>query len=693
MDRSRLAKRLLIAVIAALAAGAVSMLAPFRTGVDGIAYDLTLAARAAIFGGDSYADSPIIVIAVDQRTLDAPEAQAPRALFSPLWAEVGEKAFNAGAVVVAFDFVLEFDAARMRLGDEALTQAFRRYDTPFLKLLRREGRAGRLLLGRTADSTPARRFAAMAGRTATAFVEVTLDRDGVVRRSAASAPLANGGSAATLSGKLRAALGDTNPAPFLLAPPARLSAMPAISMIDVLACDDPTALEAALKGRAVVIGSVLPDEDRLIAPDRFMPSVAPTALLGPCGFSGVDATGANLRTTPGVFVHAAAVDAAIRGWGISLPSLLTLGFTVAIAAFVAALLGVLLSPIAAGLAVLALGGGIAAASVGALEFGAVLPAGRMMLATAAAFAMGWGARVLLLEGRSRRLQRSFGAYLAPALVERLADAEIQPTLGGETRSVTIMFADLSGFTALSEIVDSATLTRLVNRYLALIAEEVDKSGGYIDKFIGDAAMAIWNAPAALDNHGQVAARAAWAIDRAVAAAEAEDRAAGGTGFSIKIGVNTGQATVGNVGAPKRLNYTAVGEAVNLAARFESLPPDFGLRIVLGPETAEGARHDFVVMALADIVVKGKTQPVTVSTILAEISNADEGLIQLKDSYEATLGVFRDGDFDRAEEGWQQLSKMDWPGAGPATAMLGHLNNARAERAAGHWTGALRKTDK
>jgi adenylate cyclase len=121
-----------------------------------------------------------------------------------------------------------------------------------------------------------------------------------------------------------------------------------------------------------------------------------------------------------------------------------------------------------------------------------------------------------------------------------------------------MFADLSGFTKLSETTDSQTLTDTINRYLSIIAKEVDESGGYVDKFIGDAVMAIWNAPAEREDHSLAAVEAALAIKRVVTEAAAKDRALGGVGFDIKIGINTGPATVGNVGSANRLSYSAIG---------------------------------------------------------------------------------------------------------------------------------------
>ncbi len=251
----------------------------------------------------------------------------------------------------------------------------------------------------------------------------------------------------------------------------------------------------------------------------------------------------------------------------------------------------------------------------------VVPSGRSILTLVVAFFAGWGFKILVLERRAINLRRNFGFYLAPQLVERLANSAEMPRLDGEMREITVMFADLSGFTALSEVVDSRTLTETINRYLSAIAEVVDLSGGYVDKFIGDAVMAIWNAPADLDNHETSAVMAARNIERQILAMAATDMHENGRGLDVKIAINSGLATVGNVGAKRRLSYSAIGETVNVAARFENLGPIFGVRTVVGTETARAVQGEFVMLPLADVLVRGKSLPITVWTPLMSVSEA------------------------------------------------------------------------
>jgi adenylate cyclase len=215
-----------------------------------------------------------------------------------------------------------------------------------------------------------------------------------------------------------------------------------------------------------------------------------------------------------------------------------------------------------------------------------------------------------------------------------------------------MFADLSGFTALSGKVGPAELMSVTNTYLAIIVAAVEATGGYVDKFIGDAVMGVWGAPAARSDHATAAARAALAAVGGVMQAKAEADAEGRHGYSVKIGLNSGRAVVGNVGAERRYNYTAVGETVNVASRLESVPGDYACRIVVGPTTAEAIRDRFVVNELDWVKVKGKEEPLAVYELVAEREGAVAELLEYPKQYNAALELYRAGRFAEAEECWR-----------------------------------------
>lgn len=189
--------------------------------------------------------------------------------------------------------------------------------------------------------------------------------------------------------------------------------------------------------------------------------------------------------------------------------------------------------------------------------------------------------------------------------------------GGERRHITVMFSDLSGFTALSEQIDGKSLPTNVNRYPGLTVTEVSASGGYVDKFIGDAVMANWNAPLDLADHEHAAVSATIAIRNAIQAEAEKKRAAELTGFPSKIGLNTGDAVVGNVGSQERLNYTVVGDTVYVSARLEGLPVTIKTPILLGEASARPVADSFDLLEIASIQVKGRLHPLTIFTQLSE----------------------------------------------------------------------------
>ena len=282
------------------------------------------------------------------------------------------------------------------------------------------------------------------------------------------------------------------------------------------------------------------------------------------------------------------------------------------------------------------------------------------LATAAAAVLLF--RYWFVDRVSRRIRLAFCHYLAPSVVDRLVDNEVELRLGGERREVTIMFADLSGFTAMSTRLSPEELMALTNSYHALMVEAVEGNGGYVNQFVGDAVMAIFGAPAPDPHHAVSAARAALQIVASVMRAKAEADRSGGPGYAVKIGLNTGPAVIGNVGAPKRYNYTAVGETVNIAARLEGVPEDYGCRIVVGPNTAAAISDHFVTCELDWIRVKGKDAAFSVYQLIGEKSAFNGAELTSLARYEAGLKRYRAGDFAAAEEIWRSEGDHPNPGA-------------------------------
>lgn len=228
------------------------------------------------------------------------------------------------------------------------------------------------------------------------------------------------------------------------------------------------------------------------------------------------------------------------------------------------------------------------------------------------------------ERRSRRdITRAFSRYLSPALVERLANDPSQLKLGGERRTLTILFCDVRGFTTISEALkdDPEQLTALINRLLTPLSDIVLESGGTIDKYIGDCLMAFWNAP--LDDPGHAIHAVGAALEMLAAVEqlnedlrhEAAEAGAEARVLKIGIGINTGDCVVGNMGSARRFDYSVLGDAVNLASRLEGESKNYGVPLLLGERTASLSAADFTIAELDSITVKGRTTLSPIFTVL------------------------------------------------------------------------------
>ena len=204
----------------------------------------------------------------------------------------------------------------------------------------------------------------------------------------------------------------------------------------------------------------------------------------------------------------------------------------------------------------------------------------------------------------QQIKKQFEHYLDPRQVKRLQDNPSLLKLGGERRRCTFLFTDVRGFTSLSERLEPEKVAEIMNKALTIQANAVQKHGGMVDKYIGDAMMAIFNAPMDLDNHENRAIQTALEIKKNMQEAN--------LGIEIGIGINTGEAVIGNMGSDTRFDYTAIGDAVNLAARLESSTKEVGEDIVIGHATAVNSTMN--TKFLDPIYVKGKEKEIIIYTI-------------------------------------------------------------------------------
>ncbi|CAI9409013.1 hypothetical protein ANOBCDAF_01977 [Pleomorphomonas sp. T1.2MG-36] len=248
---------------------------------------------------------------------------------------------------------------------------------------------------------------------------------------------------------------------------------------------------------------------------------------------------------------------------------------------------------------------------------------------------------LALENREKRfVKNAFGRYLAPALVERLANEPRALQLGGETRRVTVLFSDIRGFTTLSEGMDPQALTGLINNILTPLTDVLLKGEATIDKYIGDAIMAFWNAPLDIDRHEEKACRAALAM---LGVVDTLNRSRSEP-IRIGIGLNTGEACVGNLGSAQRFSYSALGDSVNLASRIESLTKLYGVDIAISEFTRQ-AVPDFAFLELDLVRVKGRSAPVRLHALLGDETLARQPeFIALQEQHDEFIRLYRRGSF-------------------------------------------------
>jgi len=260
------------------------------------------------------------------------------------------------------------------------------------------------------------------------------------------------------------------------------------------------------------------------------------------------------------------------------------------------------------------------------------------------------------QKQRQQIRSAFGYYLSPHMVEQLARSPEKLVLGGEERRMTILFSDVRGFTTISEHYkdDPQGLTRLMNRFLTPLTNAIIERKGTIDKYIGDAIMAFWNAPVDDAEQEINACDAALEMQARAAALNVELKreaaANGGVYMPLRIGIglNTGPCVVGNMGSDFRFNYSVLGDTVNFASRLEARTKDYRLPLVIGSRTAEGAKQKFATMEIDLIQVKGKKQPEAVFAVLGRSElEQDPRCPELRELNAQMLARFRKQDWDAA----------------------------------------------
>ena len=293
----------------------------------------------------------------------------------------------------------------------------------------------------------------------------------------------------------------------------------------------------------------------------------------------------------------------------------------------------------------------------------------------------------ILQARKRaQVTQLFGRYLSPKVVRRMVDEEQALSMEGQARTVTTLFSDIRGFTKLAESMTAREVGDVLQDYFERMIGVVFAHDGTLDKLMGDAVMAFWGAPEEMADHPVRTCAAALDMGRALEALHRDDPRPVMQQLDIGIGVNTGEVTVGNLGSHKFVNYTVLGDPVNLASRLEGQNKEYGTRIIVGDATVRAIPEGtFVWRELDWVKVKGKTQPVAVFELVGRPADVSEARRRALAAFARGLAAWRAGDFANAEAAFAEALAAE-PTDGPSLTFRRRCAEYLATPPAGEWDG-------
>jgi class 3 adenylate cyclase/HAMP domain-containing protein len=281
--------------------------------------------------------------------------------------------------------------------------------------------------------------------------------------------------------------------------------------------------------------------------------------------------------------------------------------------------------------------------------------------------------------------QSFKKFVPSQLVRQLMESGLEANASGHRREVTVFFSDIADFTTISETMKPSELSSHLSEYFNELTNIIMEHQGTVDKYIGDAIMAFWNAPMEIKDHARVACLATLKISHKLKELEKKWTAQGKPAFRTRIGLNTGDVVVGNMGSDQRLNYTVIGDPVNLASRLEALNKYYGSKIIVSQFTHEKCADDFEVRTLDYVLVKGKIKAVSIYELLAEkgdISTQDREYILY---YEEAIAFYLKREWDKTIEIFDRLLKQK-PDDGPCRMFLTRCHEYKVNPPPESWTG-------
>ncbi len=690
MKRSKILAPLAIALAAALAFNP-----PLFERLSGLSLDALFWLQHHAFGPrHEPAGSPTVVVAIDEETYRRPPfADTPRALWAPHLAKIINALLDAEVRVVAFDVIYPTSIEAYVPGRER----------EFLIALRRGGREGRVLLGQVQHQekpiSPFRGQIVAAGAENLRALNLVEDSDGIIRRAPRDFARATAAGherqpamAAEIAARFAASRSDT--AGTFLINFTGGNEIPTYSFADLVACAETGTTEYFRRhfaGKAVLIGTVLDVEDRKLTSKRFITVPERNDGVERCvlpPLPGIYRADVRRDSIPGVYVHAAAANTLIRGDRLAaLPVSVAAALAFLLAAAAAVAVGGLRLGAAAAIAAAAAFAWIAGATV-AFQHGAVVPWLNGLASELVAFGGALAYRFGVTDRDRRRTARAFALYLPAAVIERALALREGPTLGGEVRQVSILFSDIANYARLSEKLEPAALVVALNEYFATVTGLIEAHGGFVDKFIGDAVVAVFGAPFDEPAHAEKAVAAALAIQAALAAEPDRYRLGGGAPLVTRIGINSGEVLIGNIGSPRRFNYTVMGDAVNLASRVEGVNKRYGTVLLVTDATRAACGPDLVFREIDTVAVKGRATPVTLYEPLGRTGSVAPDLLAAAEAFAGALALWRAGQFAQAQQAFAALAPNDPAAAGFAERAMLYLVEPPAA-----WQGVTVLTEK
>ncbi len=664
-------RRVIVAALLGVLAGAVAALPQTRVwDLFGIDYMLPL--RQLAFGPlFAPSKSDVVVVAIDEQTYKTdPFSNTPKVAWTPHLGGVLDAVDAAGPKAIGLDMVFPttLDRPELLLG----------YDRPWLMALRHAADENLVVMGEyklSGQTTEpyAGQVIAARGQDNLRLLNVTLEKDDVARRYVRAFANEGGGEQLSFGTELARRAGARIPAKdFIINFNTGPGDIPVYSMVDLHYCAQlgrTGYFKKAFAGKVVLFAETLDIEDRFRSAKRLEWNEPASARAAParCAVAADPARYAasmDRKSMPGVMIHAAAINTLTKNLALHETPAAAAFAVVGGATFVLALAFLLLAPITgAAVGLFALAAELAG-SVIALQAKTVAPTPTLLGTAVLAYTLIYAYRFVVEDKEKRWVQHAFRHYLAPALVDQMMENPDALKLGGDKRWITVMFTDIAGFTTISEGLRETPekLIELMNKYLTLMSGVVARHDGYVDKFIGDAVMAVWGAPVVVEDAERKAVETALDCQKALAEFNRDvvpDFLPSGR-IGTRIGVATGFAVAGNMGSSERLNYTVTGDMVNLSARLEGANKEYGTSIMISDLTAEKLGDGFVLRRLDRLVVKGKTVPVPVFEVLGRAGEVADDVLARKTEFERGLALHDARDFAGALKIFRKLAATDPP---------------------------------